>query len=252
MPNVRAEAAAEMRKTMLEAPFDLGDNPDDEEQSFPEFDSDSIEPQGEYALYANNELVDYSDDLGTLKDMAIEYDEWHISHADSGEEIAASDVVEPEPEPELEPEPEEEDEYDYEETISDDDAMRIARNIEMNFGNTFPDGDPTDGAMRELEKAGYPHTHSMFYDVADKVQDAFSKQTGSDGYYGYYDDLLSQVQADNPGEFSDYSKLNDDVQDIRNLAGMRESEISREAKKAIRTHTKAEPVNEGHYSFVRD
>lgn len=195
---------------------------------------------GEFTLTVNGKEHETADDLASLLSMAkndLAGDDWDIYNNQSGELMYDSDdwmapgtpeYKDPEPESEPEDDYDDYDDYDNQPAISDEEAMKIARQIEMNFGETFPDGDPIDLAMRMIHQAGFGGRDMWDTnpEVSEKVQDAFEKLTGEDGYYGYHDMLLRQMQDDNPDDeqWQNQTFANEEINDLKTLAGIKESE----------------------------
>lgn len=213
---------------------------------------------GNYTLYLNGKEHEISNDLNSLILLGkeeLQNEEWFIKDNQTDEVMYTSnddtaggvqDYESIKQELDQDEDDDNDDMNDINVGISNEEANIIARKIEMNFGNYFPDGDPIDGAMQEIEKAGYGSWDTVDYSVMEKVANAFKANTGYD-YYDYYDQLLTQIQQDNPEDerWQQYHTLspalNDDINDLKVIAGIQESQdfhsgMKVKLKESVRDH----------------
>lgn len=121
--------------------------------------------------------------------------------------------------PEQSPEPFENDWW-KEFLITDKQATTLASRIMNKIGESWPDGDPMDAVITIMKKNARLTVDSIGWDAAlEKVKIAFERDHGVD-FYGYFDELTQQMQADNPGKYGDVPNLRE-MKMIDILGGMR-------------------------------
>lgn len=95
-----------------------------------------------------------------------------------------------------------EDDWWKEFLINDKDAGILAQRIMHKIGEIWPDGDPMDAIVMVMKKHAHLDPDSIGWDAAiNKVQTTFEANEGVD-FYGYFNQLTDQLQADNPGRHS--------------------------------------------------
>ncbi len=101
------------------------------------------------------------------------------------------------------PEVEDEDEWNenwyLEHLVSDKEAKMLSQKVVWKIGENWPDGDPMDAVVMVMRRNVNIGPEREGWDQAlEKVKIAFEKSEGTD-FYGYFNQLTDQMQADNPG-----------------------------------------------------
>ena len=188
---------------------------------------EAFEIQVDFEPVEDEESSDYKDDAQDIIGYAKKKyngQAWQVVNTDSGEVMADYEGYDAAEDPkkgeragffpgEIEKrdkvEEPEQDDFEDQPKISGTEARRLAFSVADKIGELFPDGDPADAIAMVLRKAGYktgPDLFDIDDEVSKVVRDQFELQFGDD-IYGYYNDILSQMQGDDPNQFGDYTPL---------------------------------------------